>query len=81
MLGGVDGGYARRRRDVFIVAVSCTEPADTCFCASVGCGPGVESGYDLALRFEGFGKAMPASEISPNLLTTAAAQGCRIGLL
>jgi ferredoxin len=49
VLGGADGGYARRRADLFVVAVSCTEPADTCFCASTGCGPGVDSGYDLAL--------------------------------
>ena len=49
VLGGVEGGYARRRKELFIVAVSCTEPADTCFCASTGCGPGVEAGFDLAL--------------------------------
>jgi ferredoxin len=49
VLGGVDGGYARRRRQLFIVAVSCTEPADTCFCAATGCGPGVAAGFDLAL--------------------------------
>jgi ferredoxin len=49
----VDRAYARRRAALFVVAVACTEPADTCFCASVGCGPGVvtgaEPGYDLAL--------------------------------
>ncbi len=51
VLGQPDGGYARRRAGAFIVAVSCTEPADTCFCASVGCGPGLDStgAYDLAL--------------------------------
>jgi ferredoxin len=49
VLGGVEGGYARRRADLFIVAVNCTEPASTCFCSSVGCGPGVDAGYDLAL--------------------------------
>jgi len=49
VLGGVDTRYARRRAATFIVAVACTEPADTCFCASVGCGPGVSDGYDLAL--------------------------------
>jgi ferredoxin len=38
-----------RAADLFIVAVSCTEPADTCFCASTGCGPAVGPGYDLAL--------------------------------
>jgi ferredoxin len=49
VLGGVDTRYARRRGAAFIVAVACTEPADTCFCASVGCGPGLSDGYDLAL--------------------------------
>ena len=49
MLGAVDTAYARRRAQLFVVAVSCTEPADTSFCASVGCGPGVTGGYDLAL--------------------------------
>ena len=53
VLGGAEGGYARRRAALFIVAVSCTEPAATCFCASTGCGPGVgapdDGGYDLAL--------------------------------
>jgi ferredoxin len=29
--------------------VSCTEPAETCFCASAGSGPAVRDGYDLAL--------------------------------
>jgi ferredoxin len=49
VLGGVETGYAKRRAELFIVAVSCTEPAETCFCASVGCGPAVRDGYDLAL--------------------------------
>ena len=48
---GVPGGrYARRRERVFIVAVNCTEPAATCFCASAGTGPAVPAeGFDLAL--------------------------------
>jgi ferredoxin len=53
VLGGADGGYARRREGVFVVAVNCTEPGATCFCASTGTGPGVPTGtaggYDLAL--------------------------------
>jgi sulfhydrogenase subunit beta (sulfur reductase) len=42
-------GYARRRAGVFIVAVNCTEPGETCFCASMGTGPGTDAGFDLAL--------------------------------
>jgi ferredoxin len=44
-----DTAYARRRAAAFIVAVACTDPAETCFCASVDCGPDVRQGYDLAL--------------------------------
>jgi len=44
-----DSAYARRRRAVFIVAVNCGQAGGTCFCASMGHGPGVESGFDLAL--------------------------------
>jgi ferredoxin len=45
----VDRDYEARRRNVFLVAVNCFEPGGTCFCTSMGTGPAVESGYDLAL--------------------------------
>jgi ferredoxin len=50
-LGGLhtDRDYAARRDGAFIVAVNCFEPGGTCFCTSMGTGPGVESGYDLVL--------------------------------
>ena len=41
--------YAARRARLLIVAVNCTEPGETCFCASMGTGPGAETDYDLAL--------------------------------
>jgi ferredoxin len=41
--------YAARRAGVFIVAVNCTEPGETCFCASMDAGPQAGPGYDLAL--------------------------------
>lgn len=41
--------YAARREDVFIVAVNCTEPGETCFCSSMGAGPQAGPGYDLVL--------------------------------
>jgi sulfhydrogenase subunit beta (sulfur reductase) len=34
-----DPRYAARRSDVIVVAVSCNEPAATCFCVSMGTGP------------------------------------------
>jgi ferredoxin len=44
-----DETYTRRRDGVFVVAVECTEPGETCFCASMGTGPGASGGYDLVL--------------------------------
>jgi ferredoxin len=42
--------YAARRARLFIVAVNCTEPGETCFCASMGAGPSAGGGvYDLVL--------------------------------
>jgi ferredoxin len=45
----VDADYARRREGTFIVAVDCFEPADTCFCTSMGTGPAASGAYDLVL--------------------------------
>jgi ferredoxin len=58
VLGGSqypDSSFASRRRQTFVVAVNCTEPGGLCFCASMGTGPAVGPGYDLALteRLEG----------------------------
>ena len=44
-----DPVYAERRRAHFIIAVNCTEADAACFCASLGTGPGVTAGFDLAL--------------------------------
>jgi len=44
-----DADYAARRKDAFIVAVDCGDPSDLCFCTSVGGGPAVPEGFDLAL--------------------------------
>jgi sulfhydrogenase subunit beta (sulfur reductase) len=45
----VDTVYTERRKNSFIVAVSCTRAADTCFCTSMQTGPKAMSGFDLAL--------------------------------
>jgi ferredoxin len=45
----IDPQYAARRSDLVIVAVSCTEPGETCFCTSMSSGPRAHDGYDLAL--------------------------------
>ncbi|AQT79726.1 4Fe-4S ferredoxin [Mycolicibacterium litorale] len=44
-----DGSYVGRRRQVFVVAVNCTEPGRLCFCASMATGPACRGGYDLVL--------------------------------
>ena len=44
-----DSRYAARRANVFLIAVHCTHPADTCFCVSTGDGPRATEGFDLAL--------------------------------
>lgn len=41
--------YKARRQAAFILAVNCTEPGGTCFCASLHTGPKADSGFDLAL--------------------------------
>lgn len=41
--------YLARRKGMLIVGVSCTKAGGTCFCSSMGSGPKVEDGADLAL--------------------------------
>ena len=45
----VDRAYQQRRQKLFIVAVNCSHPSDTCFCASMNTGPKAESGFDILL--------------------------------
>ncbi len=45
----VDGDYTARRARAFIVAVNCGVAAETCFCVSMGTGPGVDSGFDISI--------------------------------
>lgn len=44
-----DPQYARRREQIFLLAVNCTHPASTCFCTSMKTGPRASGGFDLAL--------------------------------
>jgi ferredoxin len=41
--------YEARRAGAFFVAVNCSRAGGTCFCHSMGTGPRVTAGYDLAL--------------------------------
>ena len=45
----VDADYRARRAACLVVAVDCATALDTCFCTSMGTGPEVTGGYDLAL--------------------------------
>ena len=44
-----DRDYAARRENALFIAVNCSTPAATCFCTSMGTGPRVGAGHDLAL--------------------------------
>ena len=44
-----DPYYLARRQELLLVAVHCSHPAETCFCASTHDGPAASYGYDLAL--------------------------------
>ena len=50
VLGQPGSRYARRRADAFVIAVNCTEPGETCFCASMGTGPGAGRDGLLAIK-------------------------------
>lgn len=44
-----DPVYLANRRDLLLIAVECGSPSASCFCTSMGTGPGVEGGADLTL--------------------------------
>ncbi|MDP3979835.1 MAG: 4Fe-4S dicluster domain-containing protein, partial [Chlamydiota bacterium] len=44
-----DPTYVNIRKNAFILAVNCTRPGGTCFCASMKTGPKVSKGFDIAL--------------------------------
>lgn len=45
----VDPIYAARREHSLLIAVNCSQAAETCFCTSMGTGPRCRAGFDLAL--------------------------------
>lgn len=44
-----DPYYQARRETLLLIAVNCSQSAETCFCVSTGDGPACKTGYDLAL--------------------------------
>ena len=89
-LGGshVDPYYAARGEEMLLIAVNCSYPAATCFCASTGDGPRAGAGFDLALTeldggfvvevgsVEGqqLAALLPTTAASPEQTATAQAQ-------
>jgi len=47
--GFEDHVYSALRSDSIFIVVNCTRAGENCFCVSMGTGPGVESGYDVAI--------------------------------
>ena len=47
--GAEDDVYAGRRQGALLIVVECGRANATCFCASMGTGPGARDGFDLAL--------------------------------
>lgn len=45
----VDAHYRAARTDLLLIAVTCADPAGTCFCVSMGTGPHPGAGADLIL--------------------------------
>ena len=46
---GPDTGFSRRRRDMLVIAVHCLSPHGNCFCESMGTGPELRGGFDVAM--------------------------------
>ena len=45
-----DSHYQQRRESLFLIAVDCSHPAETCFCHSTGDGPAADDRFDLVLN-------------------------------
>lgn len=47
--GVADEAYQARREKLLLIAVNCTQPAETCFCHATGDGPTANAHFDLLL--------------------------------
>lgn len=48
--GFVDNFYSRKRDNLTIISMGCTESGETCFCESMGLNPNLASGADLMMN-------------------------------
>lgn len=76
-LGGlhVDPYYAARGEEMLLIAVNCSYPAATCFCASTGDGPRAGAGFDLALTELEDGFVVDVGSVEGQQLADALALG------
>jgi sulfhydrogenase subunit beta (sulfur reductase) len=44
-----DAGFSMRRKDILVIAVHCMAPHGNCFCESMGTGPELLKGFDIAM--------------------------------
>lgn len=71
-----DGKYLARRKDIFIVAANCVYPGGNCFCDSMGTGPEVTWGFDIALtEFDEYFLAEAGSAQGEKILTDLGCTG------
>jgi sulfhydrogenase subunit beta (sulfur reductase) len=73
-----DPDYSQQRERLLLIAVNCTHPADTCFCASTGDGPQARTGFDIVLdELDSGFIVQPGSEEGRRLLSGLALQPVR----
>jgi ferredoxin len=66
---GADPGDRRRREAAVLIGLDCAEPADTCFCTSMGSGPRCAAPFDVALaEIDGGFVGRPGSDLGSDLL-------------
>ncbi len=70
-----DPYFQARRASLFLIAIHCSHPAATCFCAATGDGPNADTGFDLALHELDSGFLISAgSETGEQLLASLSLQ-------
>ncbi|MGI0131883.1 MAG: 4Fe-4S dicluster domain-containing protein [Thermoplasmata archaeon] len=70
--GMADPGYRARRARILRIAVECGQAGATCFCVSMGTGPQVDAGFDLALT------ELLTKDAHRFLLRVGSAEGARV---
>lgn len=69
----VDPWFKQRLKNLLLITVHCTHPADTCFCASTGDGPEAIDHFDIALHELDDGFLISANTIKGNDILKALA--------